>query len=167
MNKELSDKNKALLEAFNKGYRVSECGEYLTTPFSKLTKKNFTHGYPVFGYRIDGKKLNVTWHRLQAYQKYGDMLFEKGILVRHTNHIITDCSWDHILIGTAKDNMEDNPREDVLKYALNATDKWRKYNASEVKEFYSTCKSYKQTMKKFNISSKGTLHFILNKAVCS
>ena len=58
----------------------------------------------------------------------------------------------------------DKPKEDRLMYSLNATDKWRKYNASEVKEFYNICKSYKKTMEKFNMSSKGTLHFILNNA---
>jgi len=164
MNKELSEKNKAILEAFSRGYRVSKCGTYLNTPFSMLNMKNFTQGYPVFGYRINGKKLNVMWHRLQAYQKYGDKLFEKGILVRHKNHIKTDCSWDNILLGTQKENCQDNPAEKRLQYSLNATDKWRKYNATEVKEFYNNCKSYKQTMEKFNISSKGTLYFILIKA---
>jgi len=164
MSKELSDKNKAVVDAFNRGYRISECGKYLDTPFSRLYMKNFTQGYPTFGYRLNGKKINVMWHRLKAYQKYGNDLFKEGILVRHKNHIKTDCSCENILIGTAKDNTEDNPREDILKYVLNATDKWRKYNATEIKEFYNTCKSYKQTMEKFNISSKGTLHFILNKA---
>lgn len=58
-NRFMSERNKALLEAFEKGYRVSECGKYLNTPFSKLTQNTFIQGYPVFGIRVNGKKVNV------------------------------------------------------------------------------------------------------------
>ena len=54
------------------------------------------------------------------------------------------------------------PKEDRLKYALNATKHVRKYDKQEVRDYYNSCKSYAKTMEKFNISSKGTLHFILN-----
>ena len=160
------NKNKqALLKAFELGYRVSKCGKNLYNPFNELRQRCITNkGYQIFKIRLNGITRAVDWHRLQAYQKYGEKLFEEGILVRHKNHVKTDCSWDNILIGTAKDNTADNPRENTLKYVLNATDKWRKYNATEVKEFYNICRSYKQTMEKFSISSKGTLHFILNNA---
>ena len=160
----MSSRNKALLKAFDLGYRVSRCGLYLDTVNNKLIRKNFINGYPVFGIRVGTNVVKVMWHRLQAYQKYGEDLFKEGFVVRHKNSIKTDCSWDNILIGTQKENNMDKPKEDRLMYSLNATDKWRKYNASEVKEFYNICKSYKKTMEKFNMSSKGTLHFILNNA---
>lgn len=161
----MSKNNEALLEAYNLGYRISKNGIELKTPFNILKQKQInSSGYPVFAIRLYDKVFHIAWHRLQAYQKYGEELFKEGVLVRHKNNVKADCSWKNILIGTAKDNTEDNPREDVLKYALNATDKWRKYNATEVKEFYNKCKSYKLTKEKFHISSSGTLHFILNKA---
>ena len=43
---------------------------------------------------------------------------------------------------------------------------WRKFSEKEVlmiRRFHKKCKSYKKTMEKFNISSKGTLHRTLNR----
>lgn len=161
----MSKNNEALLRAFELGYRISECGKILNTPYNTLEQKALSNtGYPVFGIRLNGGQFILAWHRLQAYQKYGEELFKEGILVRHKNHIKTDCSLHNILIGTQKENINDNPAEKRLEYSINATNSWRKYNATEVKDFYNTCKSYKQTMENFQISSKGTLHFILNNA---
>jgi hypothetical protein len=161
----MSKSNEALLQAYKLGYRISTCGVKLQTPFNLIELRILNNdGYPIFSTRVFGEPFPISWHRLQAYQKYGERIFEKNTVVRHKNNIKTDCSWDNILIGTQKENVNDNPAEKRLKYSLNATDKWRKYNATEVKDFYKNCKSYKQTMENFEISSKGTLHFILNNA---
>jgi len=162
----MSKSNEALIEAYNRGYRVSECGNKLTTPDQVIGQvRTNKDGYPVLSIRIkNGDSFPVLWHRLQAYQKYKEKLFEKGIEVRHKNNIKSDCSHDNILIGTHGENMGDNPPEKRLEYSLLATSKIRKHNASSVKEFYSKCKSYAKTMEHFGISSKGTLHFILNEA---
>lgn len=165
MDKITSNKNIALIEAFEKGYRISECGEYLNTLFSKLVKKVFIGGYPVFGIRIKDKKVNVMWHRLQAYQKYGEKLFEDGIVVRHFNSIKTDCSWSNIIIGTEKENAMDKPKDDRLSYSLNAVKHIRKYNATEVREFHKqNGNSAKKTMLEFNMTSTGSLHYVLKLA---
>lgn len=161
----MNETNNALVKAFECGYRVSKCGLILETPL-KTIKLNFNQksSYPTFYVIFLQKKSVITWHRLQAYQKYGEKMFEKGIVVRHKNSVKTDCSWDNILIGTVSENSMDRPEEERLLSAIRATKSSRKYDATEVKEFYNVCKSYKQTMEKFNISSKGTLHFILNNA---
>jgi hypothetical protein len=55
--------------------------------------------------------------------------------------------------------------EDRLEHALKASGNMRKYTDSQIEEiklFYSNDKSYKNTMEKFGITSKGSLHFILN-----
>lgn len=54
----------------------------------------------------------------------------------------------------------DIPRDIRLQLAMNASKKIIKYPlnlVNEIKEFYNNCKSYKKTMEKYNISSKGTL----------
>ena len=161
----MSERNKALLEAFEKGYRVSECGKYLNTPFSKLTQNTFIQGYLIFGIRVNGKKVNVMWHRLQAYQKYREKLFELGMVVRHFDSNKLNCSKDNILIGTEKENSMDKPEEDRLSYSLNAVKHIRKYNATEVREFHKlNGNSAKKTMLKFNMSSKGSLYYVLKLA---
>jgi hypothetical protein len=158
----MSESNLFLVEAYNRGFRVSDCGKFIKTARNKRPQVAFEKGYPIINVRIGKKTMKVPWHRIQAMQKYGEELFKEGIVVRHKNSIKTDCSTGNILIGTMADNNMDKPAEDRLKYALNAASYIRKYQASEVKEFYSQNKSYKKTMEKFGISSKGTLHFILN-----
>ena len=161
----MSKLNIFLLEAYKRGYRVSLCGSHITFHGKKIKQKDISNtGYPRISIRIGLEIKGIAWHRLQAYQKYKNLLFEQGIVVRHVNSIKTDCSYDNILIGTMKDNNMDKTKEDRLKYSLNATESWRKHNATEIKIFHSISKSYQETMNRFNISSKGTLHFILKSA---
>ena len=102
-------------------------------------------------------------HRLQAYQKFGDKIYLKNIHVRHKNNISTDNSFENILIGTPSENAMDNPKEDRVKRANHATSFWRKYDKDIVKSFHKeNGRSYKKTMSNFNITSKGTLNYILN-----
>lgn len=159
---ELSKKNIALLHTYSRGTRISKCGKIIITKRGKLEQRYFVNGYPVMGVRIDKKVYKVGWHRLQAFQKYGDEIFKEGIVVRHKNGIKTDCSFDNILIGTQKDNSNDIPEEQRRKYAINASNHIKKHNSKDIISYYNNVKSYKKTMEKFNISSKGTLHYILN-----
>lgn len=41
----------------------------------------------------------------------------------------------------------------------------QKYNHHDVIEYYNEVKSYKKVMQKFNISSKGTVSFIIRKSI--
>jgi len=163
-NKELSISQLVIIKAYDRGFRISSCGQFIQTPHNKLTQKSFKHGYPIFRMRYSSKVFSIGWHRLQAYQKYGLDMFKIGIEVRHNNSIRIDCSYNNILIGTHNDNMGDRSEETVLKIKMAMADGKRKYNATEVRAFYNTNKSYKETMEEFGISSKGTLHFILNNA---
>jgi len=118
-------------------------------------------GYLYFGIRINGKTRKVAAHRLQAYKKFKDKMFEEGIMVRHMDDNPLNNSWDNIEIGNQSDNMMDMAKEVRLAKALHATSFARKYDKETVKAYYAEHKSYKKTMQHFNISSKGTLHFIL------
>jgi len=155
--------NKSILECYLKGYRLSECGKILNTTFNIIYPKSKQNNYYTFSYRIGNRSIKIKCHRLQAYQKYGNKLFEEGIVVRHLDGNKLNNSCENILIGTHTDNMNDVPKEVRLEKALHATSFVRKYNKEEVIDFHSINKSYIETMAKFNISSKGTLHFILNK----
>ena len=70
--------------AYKKGYRVLMDG----TPISKRNHLNGTNcgGYIRLSIRIEGKKEYIMVHRLQAYQKFGDKMFENGLVVRHLNN---------------------------------------------------------------------------------
>jgi hypothetical protein len=59
--------------------------------------------------------------------------------------------------------MMDCPKEDRIARAINASRKIVKYNVKEIRDYYNKVKSYRKTMKKFNISSSGTLWYILHR----
>jgi hypothetical protein len=65
--------------------------------------------------------------------------------------------------------MHDIPKERRLQSALKATQKVKRYSDEDVikmKELHDKGATYTDIMKSFNISSKGTLSFILNKRYC-
>ncbi len=157
----------ALLRAYEKGYRVVN-GEVIS-PFSGNPLKLMvdTRGYLTFSIKRPGlyKVDNVLVHRLLAYQKYGDDLFKEGIEVRHKDNDKLNNSEENILIGNHEQNMHDIPKVDRKKYAINASSHLRKFTddqMNQIRSYHHRTKSYKKTMEFFGITSKGTLHHILN-----
>ena len=69
---------------------------------------------------------------------------------------------DNIEIGTFSDNMFDIPKEKRIERSRKSNVKYKNEELKNILSFYSESKSYKKTMIKFNISSKGTLWHILN-----
>ncbi len=110
----------------------------------------------------------MRFHRIQAYLKFGNKLFEKGIVVRHLNNDKLDNSYSNISIGTNLDNYHDKPDEqkqnDIVRLAIvGAIAGIRHHNVKDIQNFYKQCRSYSKTMQEFGISSKGTLWYIINK----
>ena len=131
--------------------------------WSQLSLNNY-NGYLCFTIKIDGKPRKVKVHRMQAYQKFKDKIYEDNIVVRHLNGNSFDNTFNNIDIGSPSDNAFDRPKEDRIKHGRLAASfniKYPKVLIDEIKEFYNNCKSYKKTMEKYNISSKGTLWHIL------
>lgn len=147
-------------------YTIDEKG-VLKNPQGKKVGSVNRQGYKKIQVTICGKARDVFLHRIQAYNKYGSKLYEKGIQVRHLNDIKTDNSSDNIALGTATDNLNDRGREKIMADQKKATDASKKYSDEKVlqiKEFYKkNNNSQKLTMQTFNISSTGTLWYILNK----
>lgn len=159
-----SNNNEILIIAFNKGYNVDNDGNV----FFKGKQRSLIYdskGYYTFTIRCNLGNEDIfrrIWvHRLQAYQKYKEDIFVEGTEVRHKNGIKTDNSFDNILIGTHVDNMNDMDPEVRRKQALYASSFNHKHNHQEVIEYYSLTRSYKKTKEKFNISSSGTLNYII------
>ena len=155
--------NKNEKKAFEKGYRITDEGDVIglkgeTVGFTQ------TNGYPTFKIRsAENKNLNVSSHRLQAYQKYGEKIYEDGIVVRHLDGDKHNNSKDNISIGTYSDNYMDQPEHVRVSRAKHASSFITKYDKNEVRKYHEEHGSYAKTMEKFSISSKGTLHHILNK----
>jgi len=154
--------NKLEKLAHERGYRVSDEGVVSSTK-----KENIGYmfkGYHFLTIRVDGKCRNLRTHRLLAYQKYGEKIYNPGTVVRHLDGDSTNNHIDNIGIGTHSDNMMDMPKAVRIAKANHATSFVKKYDHAEVLKFYYKTRSYKATMEKFNISSKGTLNFIIKQS---
>lgn len=122
--------------------------------------------YLMFSLRHEGKVLNIPVHRLQAYLLYGELLFEKGVVVRHLDGNPTNNKISNIAIGSSSENSMDRPRELRLATAKKAnkasTIVTRKYNYEAIKKDRADGMNYQKLMKKFGITSKGTVSYIVN-----
>lgn len=148
--------------ANQRGYFVDKNGTF-KTPNDTIIKTKDKQGYVKTSIQIRGKNKHLYAHRLQAYQMYGEKIYEEGIVCRHLDNDKNNNSVKNICLGSSKENFLDIPREQIIKIAHRAAKATIKYDRDEVMGFYERCKSYKQTMERFNISSGGTLHYILNK----
>ena len=165
-----SKRYKGILLAVEKGYTCTKEGDVYSSRGNKLKlridPKRGIVGYYVFGVRTKNPRATqkIGVHQFQAYLKYGDEILNHEC-VRHLDSNSLNNHWDNIALGSHSDNAMDKPAEDRLKYALNATSHMKKHcNVDEIKRFHAIGRSYKKTMEKFGISSKGTLNYILNKS---
>ena len=152
------------IEAYKKGYRITENGIAIGLSENELKCTLGKDGYYYFSFRRKDSSLSKIYiHRLQAFQKYGMILFNEGIEVRHKDGISIDNQFSNILIGTHSENMMDVPEQIRMSKALHATSFVRKYNKDKVRMYHKeNGSSYKKTMAHFGITSKGSLHYALN-----
>jgi hypothetical protein len=75
--------------ALSRGYKVTEEGDIITRKGNKL-KGTVNNKYLKFCISISLNKKKVTVsipiHRIQAYLKFKDLIFSKGMQVRHLNN---------------------------------------------------------------------------------
>ena len=151
--------------AVEKGYTITKEGKVLNKN-NKLRNLDISNkGYYRFTIKKENKCRSVLAHRLQAFIKFGDKIYDENIEVRHLNGVKEDNSFDNIEIGTHTENMNDIPKDIIIKKALHASTHNRKFTDNEmiqIREYYQNTKSYKKTKEKFNISSSGTLQYILH-----
>lgn len=146
--------------AVEKGYSVDKMGNVYS---SNGVIKTQTIGDRLrFNIRVGTSIKRVKVHRLQAYQKFGDVIYKEGLVVRHLNGISTDNSWDNIGVGTQGDNICDIPEVNRIANASNP-----KYNHDAIILDHKLGMSYARIMSKYGIKSKGTISFIVKKSISS
>ena len=165
----LNEAQEALVIAHEKGYRV--VNGQLLSPGGKPLAVTLKDGkYQRFTLKISKRDRRIIYvHRLVAYQKYGNKLFEKGIEVRHKDGNSFNNNNDNILLGTRSENQMDIPESERKqirlvgrKAAQKALRKFSRTELEEIRAYHSKVRSYKKTMEKFGITSKGSLHYMLN-----
>ena len=167
----LSKVNEYVIQFFEIGYNINKDGNIIRKNLSiKSIFPENGSGYQYITVRLPMKyNARIPIHKIQAYKKFGSVMFEKGILVRHLDGNPLNNSWDNIEIGTNSDNMMDRGPKCRKNSATIATRKMQDI----IRSYEDRCKiyedlknemSYNEIMKKHNISSKGTLSFMKNKS---
>ena len=165
MRNKNSKNKKALIRAYEKGYRIID--GVITyknrNPKGWITKQ----GYRAFSVRTykGSKTYRVMVHRLVALQKYGNKIFKKGIEVRHQNNNPLDNSESNILIGTHKQNCNDKPVDVRMRVAINASSFAKKHDHEKIMSLHDSGLSYTKIMEVTGITSKGTVSFIIKQSM--
>lgn len=164
----LSQTSQALVRAYRMGYRIRN--NQLFNPDGKPLKgQTRKTGYAYFGLKNPYKRTNSTifYHRLVAYEKYGDKIFEKGVLVRHLDGNPRNNFPENIAIGTQSDNMMDRDSLARHIHAKLASQHIRRFSDDEVKSILIDRKAgmrYVDLCQKYN-TSKSTLSYLFNFAL--
>lgn len=148
---------------------MTDNGECFNPKGQKICGSVSTSGYLCSAIRINKKHAVFRFHRFMGYLKFGDKIYTKGMQVRHLDGNPLNNSWDNIDIGTQSENMHDIPKERRIECALKATQRVKRYSDEDVlemKRLRDNGAKYSEIMERFNISSKGTLSFILNDRYC-
>ena len=162
----LSKNNEFVILAYEKGYRVIN-GEVIS-PFTGRSRKlrvHNNHGYKKYLFTISEKGKSsypVEIHKLLAYQNYGDRIFDPDLEIRHLDNNSLNNLDDNITIGTKSQNKLDMPSKQRRDLSVNAATSLRKFTDAEMEKIRRYHRNYKDTMEMFDITSKGTLHYILN-----
>ena len=146
-----------------RGYTIDKNGVVYNKD-GKEVKGRIKNGYKTISARVDGVKRDIKFHRFQAYTKYGEDLFEEGVVVRHLNNNKMDNSWDNIAIGTSQDNSMDNPPEERMKCAIAASKAYNKYKkefVEKIRKEHSDGATYAEIIRKYGIP-KSSVSFIIN-----
>lgn len=153
---------KAIIIAYEKGYRVLEDGVFISPKGVPLKTKLIRGKYECYSLKIgDNAIANLMIHRLCAYQKFGDLLF-KADCVRHLDGNSLNNSWNNIAIGTIKDNVHDIPKKKRIWIGENASKYTIKWDREKIEEYYNKTHSCKETMNYFGIS-KSSLWRVLHR----
>lgn len=109
----------ALKLAHAKGYRVKD-GKVFNSKGKQRVVAVSPSGYKRFNVSVGPETCPVYVHRLVAFQKFGDVIFDSGTQVRHLDGDSLNNNDMNIVIGTQSDNMMDRPRHVRMKLAINA-----------------------------------------------
>lgn len=120
--------------AYNKGYYITPDGTAMGLKGFPLRVKPNNWGRLEFTIRDGQRYRSIKVHRLQAYQKFGQKLYEPDMVVRHQDNNYLNNSWDNILIGTQSQNMMDLSAEERIRKSKIAANKLKKLSDDEVRQ---------------------------------
>jgi len=150
--------------AYDKGYRVTDDGILLGVNGLPKSARPCKRGYQNSTIKIGNACRRLYVHRLMAYQKYGEAMFDSGIHVRHLNGVSTDNRIENIAIGTASENTMDKP-ESVRQLVSSQAN--RVFSDEQVKRILkdrAEGATYKELKERYG-APKSTLSYLFNRSM--
>jgi len=164
----LSKRNQHTIECYKKGYRIID-GKIFNPQGKELKVMRDNSGYAKISSYSNGKYKNLFLHKLAAYQKFGELMFQEKIQVRHLDGDRLDFSLENIELGTAMQNRLDMPLEQRKDSAYRSNIKRRKLSQQEVEKIRNDFLNveskygfYSKIARLYNVSARviwGIVHF--------
>ena len=151
---QLSKSNRAIIHAFERGYRSDAEGKIYGPSGDELSLGKGTNGYLIFRIWMEEEHVSVPAHRFSAYCYFGDRLFENEC-VRHLNGDKTDNRRSNIAIGSLSDNYKDIPPQWRMDFALKGASTKRKLTSDDVREIRKLLdkgESYSRISERFGVA---------------
>ena len=149
--------------AVSKGYSIDVDGNVFS-PRKKLKLMSCKKGgYLYFNVRVK-HMMKIYVHRFQAYQKFGDQMFKKGLFVRHLNGNAQDNSRENMGLGTHSQNqMDKSPevRKRMATHAYRVANPRSEQERFKIYELLAEGLSYNEIGKRTGVS-KSTLSYMKN-----
>ena len=154
-----------LLEAIQRGYTVDGDGDVYGPSGRRLARRACGSGYRAIAMKIEGRVVNVEVHRIAAYQRYGEAIFQDGIEVRHLDGDCTNNRADNLALGTPSQNSMDRLAEVRRSMAVHASAKRRRLTDDDE---IALCNDRRAGMEFRDLAAKyqvsvGAAHYIFNK----
>lgn len=148
---------------FSNGYTVDKHGRLFNKLGVEVIGSVDNRGYRATGMRTpDNRVVRVYFHRMVAYAKFKNKIYQNGTVVRHLDGNPLNNSWDNIDIGSYSDNMMDIPKSIRVEKARLANMKYDNDMVNMIKDLRSKGLKYTDIMAKTGIPSKGTISHIIN-----
>jgi len=157
----MSDKPKEQ-RAAEAGYTVNKEGTEIRNPQGIKVATFESKGYRIFDFGPKADRKHIYVHRFQAWFKFNTTMYGAGLQVRHLDGNSRNNHADNLALGTQSQNMLDRPAADRKAHGYQTSRHIAKHDHAAVISYYKA-HGFKATLAAFNISSKGTLSFILNK----
>jgi hypothetical protein len=108
--------HRAILEAYERGYRVTRDGRLLS-PLGRQLRiaRHGSEAYPRFSLNqtalTPSRVYGIPVHMFAGYCFFGRLAFTRGLQVRHLNADQLDVSWANLKMGSPSANERDKPVE--------------------------------------------------------
>lgn len=116
---------KALRIAFSQNYRVDLETGMIYGPRGVLSPKRAAkQRYATATLHVHENGVRSQWsipvHRIIGYAKYGEKMFEEGMVIRHLDGNVDNWHPDNLMLGTQSENQMDKPAEVRIRMAKTA-----------------------------------------------